>query len=49
MAIAIDCRSNHPGVCAGTLARAALTGGSPRDVADGIQEADWSPDGDARS
>ena len=45
MAIAIDCRSNHPGVCAGTLARAALTGGSPRDVADGVQEADWAPDG----
>jgi Tol biopolymer transport system component/predicted Ser/Thr protein kinase len=45
MAIAIDCRSNHPGVCAGTLAKAALTGGSPRDVADGVQEADWAPDG----
>jgi tRNA A-37 threonylcarbamoyl transferase component Bud32/Tol biopolymer transport system component len=45
MAIAVDCRSNHPGVCAGTLARAALTGGSPRDVADGIQEVDWAPDG----
>ncbi len=45
MAIAIGCRSNHPGVCAGTLARAALTGGSPRDVADGVQEADWAPDG----
>ena len=46
MAIALDCRSNHPGVCAGTLARAALTGGSPRGVAEGIQETDWSPDGD---
>jgi serine/threonine protein kinase len=45
MAIAVDCQSNHPGVCAGTLARAALTGGSPRDVAEGIQEADWAPDG----
>jgi len=45
MAIAIDCKSNHPGVCAGTLARAALTGGAPRDVAEGIQEADWAPDG----
>ncbi len=45
MAIAIDCRSNHPGVCAGTLAQAALTGGSPRDVAEGVQEADWAPDG----
>jgi serine/threonine protein kinase len=47
MAIAVDCRSNHPGVCAGTLARAALTGGAPRDVALGIQEADWSPDGNS--
>jgi serine/threonine protein kinase len=45
MAIAIDCRSNHPGICAGTLARAALTGGSPRDVAEHIQEADWAADG----
>jgi eukaryotic-like serine/threonine-protein kinase len=45
MAIAVDCRSNHPGVCAGTLARAALTGGAPRDVADGIQEVDWASDG----
>ncbi|MGD8896976.1 MAG: protein kinase [Acidobacteriota bacterium] len=46
MAIAVDCRSNHPGVCRGTLARAALTGGAPRDVAEGIQDADWSPTGD---
>ena len=45
LAIALDCRSNHPGVCAGKLARAALTGGAPRDVAEGIQEADWSADG----
>ena len=42
MAIAVDCRSNHPGVCAGTLARAALTGGAPRDVAEGVQDADWA-------
>jgi Tol biopolymer transport system component len=46
MAIALDCRSNHPGVCAGTLARAALTGGAPRGVAEGIQETDWAADGD---
>ncbi len=45
MAIALDCRSNHPGVCAGTLARAALTGGAPRGVAESIQEADWAADG----
>src|SRR5262249_26488575 len=45
MAIALDCRSPHPGICAGTLAKAALTGGSPRDVAEGIQDSDWSADG----
>ena len=45
MAIALDCLSNHPGICRGTLARAALTGGSPRAVEEGIQDADWSPDG----
>jgi len=45
LAIAVSCRSNHPGVCRGTLARAALTGGAPRDVAEGIQDADWALDG----
>jgi hypothetical protein len=45
MAIAVACRSNHPGVCRGTFARAALTGGAPRDVAEGIQDADWAPNG----
>ena len=29
----------------GTLARVPLAGGSPREVADQVQEADWSPDG----
>ena len=47
MAIAVDCRSNHPGVCRGTLARAALTGGAPRDVAEGIQDADWGAGGES--
>jgi serine/threonine protein kinase len=45
MAIAVDCVSNHPGICRGTLARAALTGGAPRSVEEGIQDADWAPDG----
>ncbi|MFY9551828.1 MAG: protein kinase [Thermoanaerobaculia bacterium] len=45
MAIDVDCRLTHPSVCAGTLARAALTGGAPRDVAEHVQEADWAPDG----
>src|SRR6185503_8100244 len=29
----------------GTLARAALAGGAPREVARGVQQADWTPDG----
>ncbi len=45
MAISLDCRSTHPGVCSGKLARAALTGGAPRDVAEGVQDADWAADG----
>ncbi len=45
MAIAVGCRTTHPGVCAGTLAQAALTGGAPRDIANGIQDTDWAPDG----
>lgn len=30
---------------AGMLARAALGGGAPRDIADAVEYADWSPDG----
>ena len=45
MAIAVDCRITHPNACQGTMARAALTGGSPRDVAEHIEEAQWAPDG----
>jgi serine/threonine protein kinase/Tol biopolymer transport system component len=45
MAIAVDCRLAHPSVCEGTMARAALTGGAPRDVAEHVQEASWAPDG----
>ena len=31
----------------GTLARVPLAGGAPREVLEGAQEADWSPDGSA--
>jgi Tol biopolymer transport system component len=31
----------------GTLARMPLGGGAPREVLEGVQEADWSPDGQA--
>jgi Tol biopolymer transport system component len=36
---------NVGGFQAGTLARAALAGGTPREVLDGVEYADWSPDG----
>jgi Tol biopolymer transport system component len=29
----------------GTLARAPMAGGAPREIAEGISEADWAPDG----
>ena len=29
----------------GTLARMPLEGGAPREIADGVREADWTPDG----
>ena len=45
MAIDLDCRPTHSGVCSGTLAVAAITGGAARSIADNVQEADWSPDG----
>jgi dipeptidyl aminopeptidase/acylaminoacyl peptidase/predicted Ser/Thr protein kinase len=45
MAIALACRPTHADVCSGTLAIAAITGGAARSIADGVQEADWSPDG----
>ena len=37
----------HPadGDTAGTLARAALSGGPPREMLDDVEGADWSPDG----
>ncbi|HET7453357.1 MAG TPA: hypothetical protein VFL12_11480, partial [Thermoanaerobaculia bacterium] len=32
-------------VYSGTLARCALSGGAPREVLEGVYEADWTPDG----
>ena len=47
MAIALDCRSTHASVCSGALARASITGGAARPVADDAQQADWAPDGES--
>jgi Tol biopolymer transport system component len=46
MAIALDCRNTHQGVCSGALAKAPITGGATRPIADDAQQADWAPDGE---
>jgi len=45
MALSLNNRPTGTWVNSGTLARAPLSGGSPREMAEGIQAADWSPDG----
>jgi eukaryotic-like serine/threonine-protein kinase len=45
MAILLHPRVEHYGVWSGTLARVPLTGGAPREVAEGIEQAEWAPDG----
>src|SRR5262249_55238334 len=45
LAIALDCKASFNGVCRGTLARVPLTGGSPREVAVDVQQADFAKDG----
>ena len=44
MAISLGCQ-NRGDPCFGTLARAPLGGGAPREVLDNVGSADWSPDG----
>jgi len=45
MALSLGNHSVGTWVTAGTLARAPLAGGAPREVLEGVQWADWSPDG----
>jgi Tol biopolymer transport system component len=44
MAIALACEFFW-GTCRGTLARASLAGGAPREVLQDVHEAEWTPDG----
>ncbi len=44
MALSLGCQSRWD-PCFGTLARAPLAGGAPREVLDDVGSADWSPDG----
>ncbi|HEX4438419.1 MAG TPA: WD40 repeat domain-containing serine/threonine protein kinase [Thermoanaerobaculia bacterium] len=45
LAIALACQASFAGTCVGTLARVPLTGGSPREVALDVQQADFARDG----
>jgi Tol biopolymer transport system component len=46
LAVILGCEQrNIFGNCEGTLARVPLAGGSPRQVAEHVTHADWSPDG----
>jgi serine/threonine protein kinase len=45
MAISIGCKDVFIGDCEGTLAVAPLSGGAPREIADHVLSADWTPDG----
>jgi Tol biopolymer transport system component len=44
MAVALACEFFW-GSCQGTLARASLAGGAPREVLQDVHEAEWTPDG----
>src|SRR5580693_1211140 len=45
LAVALDCVEKAAGTCVGTLATAPVTGGTPRPLREGVQHADWAPDG----
>ncbi len=45
LAISVGCKDRYIGLCQGTLGLVPPTGGTPREVADGVLAADWSADG----
>ncbi len=45
MAVLLHSHNTEAYINAGTLARVPLGGGAPREVLEGVQWADWSPDG----
>jgi len=45
IAVSIGCKIIFPGTCEGTLATVPITGGAPREIADHVVSADWTPDG----
>jgi WD40 repeat protein/predicted Ser/Thr protein kinase len=47
MALLLNSRSGDGFLYSGTLARAPLVGGAPREIMENVEGADWSPDGNA--
>jgi Tol biopolymer transport system component len=47
MAVLLGSRNVEPFINSGILARVPLGGGAPREVLEGVQWADWSPDGNS--
>ncbi|HEY3204266.1 MAG TPA: protein kinase [Thermoanaerobaculia bacterium] len=47
LALLTHARYIHHRLFTGTLARMPLGGGAPREVLEGVREADWSPDGES--
>ena len=45
MAVLLHSHNIEPFINSGTLARVPLGGGAPREVLEGVQWADWAPDG----
>jgi eukaryotic-like serine/threonine-protein kinase len=43
--ISEGCQDRYIGNCQGTLAQVPISGGSPREIANDVVTADWSPDG----
>ncbi len=45
IAVSIGCKNIFAGACEGTLATVPISGGAPREIADHVVSADWTPDG----
>ncbi len=45
LAIALGCRENHTGTCAGILATVPMSGAAPREIREKVQQADWAAGG----
>src|SRR5262249_14901510 len=43
LALALDCKDQTTGICLGMLATAPVSGGAPRQLEEGVQQADWAP------